>query len=1332
MAAMLAIGLLTLAAFGVFGLVRSTSLSGKLFTTNYEMIFVALAGLLLAGWTGSTVFYWLRAQLSQRTEEAPASGRYFEAMFKQVAVGMALIGPDGRWLRVNDRFCAMVAKSREELIGERFETITHPDDVADDLTHLDDFLTGRQDQCNSEKRYLLASGDVVWANVSAVIVRDADGAPGFIAKVIEDITDRKTAEARLIRAKRSIARFFDSAADAIVIVDKSGLILSANPAVRQIFGYEPEEIVGRSFSMLMPKDAALKHDPFLANNKKAGKRAVIGIAREVEGFRKDGTVFPLDLSVTEWRQEGESYYTGIMRDITERRDAVEALAKSEMGLRLVQDATGIGSFDWNLVTGEFVGNENFYQIVGTPREGKLSPDDVLLIIHPEDRERVATVYLENLASGTAMDLEYRLDDQGSGLRWVRSIAMSILDANGKPVRRVGVILDITSKMAAEATLRENEEWLRLALNAGNLGIWSFDPRTEILKFDHLAKVILGTDSNHLKGTDAFKALLHPEGHVVFDTGLRQLEAGSTVLDEEFRLLRDDGIVRWIHVNGMIDRFARPGSKQLIGVVGDVTDRKVAEESLRENEKRLRLALAAGNMGTWSLDTTTGHLDLDSIARKIFDVELDRTPNFFEIEQIIHPDDRARFAKLQKDIKASSPTNDVEYRFLQRDGSFRWIRHAGTLIRDEESGGTRMIGINWDVTNQREAEERVRESEERLRLALASGHFGTWSADTTTGQVELDAIARKIFDLEPGWNPDLAQFTEVVHPDDRAYFADQHKNIKASSPTLNIEYRCILRDGSFRWLQGTGTLVADEASGRSRVIGISWDVTEQREINDRLRKGKERLRLTLASGQFGTWSADTATGQVELDAIARKIFDLKPGWNPNLAEFTELVHPDDRAYYDEQHKDIKTSSPTLNIEYRCILRDGSFRWLQGTGTLVADEASGRSRVIGISWDVTEQREINDRLRKGEERLRLALAAGNMGTWSVDTATGCIDFDSIARKIFDLKPGWNPNLFIVDRFIHPEDRARFAKHQKDIMASSPTLDIEYRFRQRDGSFRWIRNTGTLIRDEETGGTRMIGINWDVTDRRVAEERMRALRNEFAHLARVNDLGEMAAAIAHEINQPLTAISNYLSAGLGTARKSAGASGYSDTEEMMERAAEQAQRAGQIVRRLREFIGKGTGERETRSADQLVDAATELATVDAKINGVTVVRNAGAGDALVSVDVIQIQQVVVNLIRNAIDALSTNSGGVERRLTVETKIGESSTTVEFMVADTGPGIAKEVSAKLFEPFTTSKLHGMGMGLSISKRLIEAHGGSIWVESPSSGGAAFHFELPIEPIAA
>jgi len=256
---------------------------------------------------------------------------------------------------------------------------------------------------------------------------------------------------------------------------------------------------------------------------------------------------------------------------------------------------------------------------------------------------------------------------------------------------------------------------------------------------------------------------------------------------------------------------------------------------------------------------------------------------------------------------------------------------------------------------------------------------------------------------------------------------------------------------------------------------------------------------------------------------------------------------------------------------------------------------------------------------------------------------------------------------------------------------------------------------------------------TDRRKAtkalrdsEERFRVLQNDFAHLSRVNDLGEMAAAIAHEINQPLAAIENYLNGGLTLVDKETSAEALAAARTAMTLAAEQGRRAVSIVRGLREFVRKGEGLRQLVRADALVESAMALALIDIRGSHVEVdQREAGPG-VLVDVDPVQIQQVLVNLLRNAMDALATNPAGAPRKLGIVTRELAADDIVEFLVADSGPGIAAALRGRLFEPFVTSKAKGMGMGLSLCRRIVEAHDGTISVDDDSGTGATFRIRLP------
>ena len=246
-------------------------------------------------------------------------------------------------------------------------------------------------------------------------------------------------------------------------------------------------------------------------------------------------------------------------------------------------------------------------------------------------------------------------------------------------------------------------------------------------------------------------------------------------------------------------------------------------------------------------------------------------------------------------------------------------------------------------------------------------------------------------------------------------------------------------------------------------------------------------------------------------------------------------------------------------------------------------------------------------------------------------------------------------------------------------------------------------------------------DLTDQQLTEDRLKELQSEVTHMSRFTALGEMASTLAHEINQPLTAISNYLKGSRRLLERMEGEN-VEMLRDAVSKAADQALRAGQIIRRLREFVARGESERRIESLPKLIEDASTLALVGAREHGILVTFRLDPAADLVLADRIQIQQVLVNLMRNAIEVMS--EGGTVRRLDIATAAGPED-QVEVTVADTGAGLAPEVARQLFQPFVTTKRKGMGLGLSICRTIVEAHGGKIWVESPPEGGTIFHFTL-------
>lgn len=257
---------------------------------------------------------------------------------------------------------------------------------------------------------------------------------------------------------------------------------------------------------------------------------------------------------------------------------------------------------------------------------------------------------------------------------------------------------------------------------------------------------------------------------------------------------------------------------------------------------------------------------------------------------------------------------------------------------------------------------------------------------------------------------------------------------------------------------------------------------------------------------------------------------------------------------------------------------------------------------------------------------------------------------------------------------------------------------------------------------GHSLFTGFIRDLTERQEHEQRLQELQNELVHISRVTALGEMSSALAHELNQPLSAIGNYLN-GMKRMISSGREVNPAVLSDALDKAVEQTLRAGEIIRRLRDFVSRGTSESQVESVSKMVGEASALALVGAKELGIRVHMKLDKNADAVMTDKVHVQQVLLNLIRNAIEAMAETPP--PRELTISSSRYKDG-TVCISVADTGPGIAPEIAERLFQPFNTSKSAGMGVGLSICRTIVESHGGRIWAEPNPGGGTVFHFTMP------
>jgi len=373
------------------------------------------------------------------------------------------------------------------------------------------------------------------------------------------------------------------------------------------------------------------------------------------------------------------------------------------------------------------------------------------------------------------------------------------------------------------------------------------------------------------------------------------------------------------------------------------------------------------------------------------------------------------------------------------------------------------------------------------------------------------------------------------------------------------------------------------------------------------------------------------------------------------------------------------------------------------------------------DVTEQVAVEEAHRAREAHLRSILETVPDAMVVIDEQGLIQSFSATAVRLFGYQAeevvGANVKFLMPSPYREQHDgyiRRYHATGERRIIGTGRVVVGQ----RKDGStFPMELSVGEMT----SGGSRYYtGFVRDLTERRATETRLEELQGEVIHMSRFTALGEMASTLAHEINQPLTAISNYLKGSRRILDRMEG-DAVPMLKEAVNEAAEQALRAGQVIRHLREFVARGESERHIESLAKLVEEASALALVGAKEKGVRAAFHLDSRAPHVIVDRIQIQQVLLNLIRNAIEAMQESSS---RELVVATE-ALAGGMVEVTVTDTGPGLAPEIAANLFQPFMTTKKHGMGVGLSICRTIVESHGGKISASSRPGEGTSFRFTL-------
>lgn len=997
-------------------------------------------------------------------------------------------------------------------------------------------------------------------------------------------------------------------------------------------------------------------------------------------------------------------FNRLLKTLGERK---AALRESEERFRALHDAafSGILIHDNGMVLDC---NQGLLDLTGYTREDFVGADGFEMLIAPDSRD------LARRNGQSGLDLVYEVEGlRKDGKTYPLCIHSRNFTYKDRAVRVVE-FSDITELKEAEAKLVESESRLQMLLQAIPSPVFYKDAE--------------GFYTGGNKAFEQYVGLSREQfiGKTVYDVADRDLAEKYDRADKE--LLNNPGVQTYeasvVYADGVLHEvifykatFTNSDGKVagLIGVILDITERKRAEEALRDSHDVLRSILETTKDGFLRLDTH-GHL-------------IDANPAYCQLsgytrEELLglhmsNLEAAESAAEVSERIQRLKDTTSEQFETMHRrkDGSI-WYVEVSTTYRSNDLAGEFFAFVR-DISERKWAEERVVESEARLQTLIQTLPDLIWLKDAEGvylacnhrferffGASEKDIVGKTDYDFV---DRELADF---FRKRDRVAMA---KGV----PSVNEEWITFADDGHRELLETTKTPMFDAHGHLIGVLGIGHDITERRLADEELRKlslaveqSPVSIVITDLDGriEYVNPSFSLASGYSAAEALGQNPRLLKSGRTPpeTYAKLWATL----------------VEGRTWRGEFVNRRKNGT-EYLEAATISPVRQPDGKvTHYLAVKEDVTELMRTMGELRLSEERLRLAKNAAGLGIFDWDIVNGEGEWDARARELGGFRPDEPITAAKLIEGIPPEDLAVIQASIDN--AFDPRGGGEYHSEVHitsriDGRTRQVAANGQVFFEGDRP-VRIVGTLKDVTQQRRLEKEIKERRGEMEGLVNQQVAAQTAAAIAHELNQPLVAVAAYSEAALRILQ-----GGTKNPDRLLRAitgAEEQAQRAGRTLHELLDFLHKGEAPTETIDLGDVV--RDSLAIIEESgIGEFRAVVEIEPGLPAVQANRLQLQKVLVNLLHNGVEAMR-GAGVADAIITVAVRTLPEGNMALVTVQDNGPGLDAETAHRVFDSFFTTKPNGVGLGLAISRALIEAHGGKLWADSKTGGGAAFHFVLP------
>jgi len=1205
------------------------------------------------------------------------------------------IDKDGRIVFLNDAASEFLGKPRKKLIGTPFVDCLHPEDIKKIIPAIQEMIKSKTLVKGFILRLKNPTGlrTIAW---NAVPIFDESGNYVGTQATGKDLTEILRTEEELAQSKKHVQTLFNVIVDPMLIIELNGNILEISKSAEETTGFKREEIVGKHF--LETTVGTLKTNAILTRNLQKIKKGMHIPVHTVELVTKDGRKLVCDLNLTKIMYRGETAILAIFHDITGEKKAEETLRQEREVLEMITGNMNAGlvivSKDYRVLWANKIVKKHLGDIEGEVcysvlnQRTSICPSCGVKEIFETGKDWVVHEQVVPVPDGQKV--------------WLEISASAIRDENGNIVAASEMSRDITERKKAEKEI-------------SNLAKFHSEDPNPVFRIAKDGAILYAN-----KAAQTLRRELERKKNQLVPRLLRQSVLGSlrSGLSEKVGVKYSDRIFSFV-----VAPVTEAGYVNIYG--REITERKKIEKELQNSEERFRQVAENAEEWIWEMDAEGLYTYASPVVERVLGYTPEELVGKKHFYDLLHPEDQEKLKKAAFwvfDEKHSF--RELINRNVHKNGNIVWLSTSGVPIVDDEGILLGYRGADSNITEQKKAEEALRESEEKYRELLNGMNDTVWVIDFDGNIIDVNDSAVEVmgYSREELLSMGLTGIDSNLDP-------EEIKGLVEGIPSDEIqvfETAHTTKDGKTIPVEISSSLVTYR--GKQAILSIARNITERKQIEQQLKESEEKYRKQFKEALDAIVLADAETGViVDCNRAATKLVGRKK--SEIIGKHQRILHPPEEidGEFSRTFKNHRKEKEGHLLETQVIRKTGEIRDVAIKANIF--ELGDKKVVQGVFRDITEQKKAEEALRRSEEEAKRLLEFQNK---VIDTATVWVNLLDLKGNVIlwnraaELVSGYSREEVIghnkMWKWLYPDPnyRAKFFDIGKEIIERGKRLeDFDSVIRCKDGSLKTISWYATNVLDEKGKPAGSVSVGIDVTERKKAQK---AINNAMRLLRQSNEeLESYTYVVSHDLKAPLRTIRSF-----GTFILEDYGDRLDETgQDYLQRMVNASSRMDSMIEDLLTLsrVGRKFTEFENVDLNKLLEEI--LADLEASIRE----RNAEVVvDKLpvISVQRIWMRQLFMNLINNALKFNDSKSPKIE------VLHEERESDHLFKIRDNGIGIEEKYLERIFNLFerapTQKKYEGTGAGLAICKKIVEQLEGKLWVESTPGEGSTFMFTIPKE----